>query len=75
MGNINSSIDDQSTGGNDSGGEREVQGNVNGSERKVAAIGAGCGTERNTDSRLHLEGIEKDYDSPAGTRASQGTIP
>ena len=91
MGNVNSPADDRSTTDSDSGGEHELQGNgLNNSEQKAATNGAGCATERNGDSELHLDGeaeakadtlygdgveVEEDYDSPAGTRGSLGTIP
>jgi hypothetical protein len=90
MGNVNSPADDPISD-SDSGGEHELQDNaLNNSEKKAATIGGGCGTERNTDSELHLDGetevkaatlycdgidLEEDYDSPAGTRGSLGTIP
>jgi hypothetical protein len=91
MGKLNFPADDRSTTDSDSGGEHELQGNaLNNSEQKAATIGAGCGTEHNTDLELHLDGeaeakadtlycdgidVEEDYDSPAGTRGSLGTIP
>lgn len=91
MGDVNSTADNRSTADSDGGGEHGLQGDVlNDSEQKAAAIGAGCGTERNADTELHLDGeaeakadtlycdgidVEEGDDSPAGTRGSLGTIP
>jgi hypothetical protein len=91
MSNVNSPADDPSIADSGSAVEHELQGSaLNNSEQKAATIGGGCGTERNADSELHLEGeaeakadtlycdgidVEEEYDSPAGTRGSLGTIP
>jgi hypothetical protein len=91
MGNVNPPADDPSITDSDGGREHELQVNaLNNSEQKAATIGGGCGTERNADSELRLDGeaeakadtlycdgidVEEDFDSPAGTRGSLGTIP
>jgi hypothetical protein len=85
MGNDNSPIDDPST--TDSAGERKLRGStLNGAEQKTAADHVEYESRRNPDTELHLDGeadtlygdgidIEEDYDTPAGTRGSSGTIP
>jgi hypothetical protein len=91
MGNVNSPADDPLVTDGGNGGEHQLQGNaLDNSEQKAATTGGGCGTERNADLELHLDGeaeakadtlycdgihVEEDYDSPAGTRGSLGTIP
>ena len=85
MGNDNSPIDH---GANpDSAGDRKLRGiALNGSEQRAAAEHVEYETGRNPDTELHLDGepdtlysdgldIEEDFDTPAGTQGSSGTIP
>jgi hypothetical protein len=89
MGSVNSPTDDNDRSSIDSGGEHKPQDNAS-SEQKATAAGADCGTERNPGLELLLDGeaeakadtlysdgidIEEDYDTPAGTHGSSGTIP
>jgi hypothetical protein len=85
MGNDNSPTDDPST--TDGAGERKLRGSaLNGSEQKAAADHVEYKTRLDPDLNLHLDGeadtlygdgldIEEDYDTPAGTHGSSGTIP
>jgi hypothetical protein len=85
MGNDNSPSDDRST--IDSAGERKLRGSaLKGSEQKTAADHVEYETGRNPDTELHLDGeadtlysdgidVEEEFDTPAGTRGSSGTIP
>jgi hypothetical protein len=71
----------------DSIGERKLRGiALNGSEQKAAADHVEYEMGRNPDTELHLDGepdtlysdgidIEEDFDTPAGTHGSSGTIP
>jgi hypothetical protein len=87
MGSVNSPTDDQSS--SLSGGAGEQAGALTSSAPKATAIGADGATALDSDSELRLEGeeakpdtlyrdgidIEEEYDTPAGTRGSSGTIP
>jgi hypothetical protein len=85
MGNDNSPSDDRST--IDSSGERKLRGTaLKGSEQKTAANHVEYVTGRIPDTELHLDGeadtlysdgidVEEEFDTPAGTRGSSGTIP
>jgi hypothetical protein len=85
MGNDNSPIDDGAT--TESTGDRKLRGiALNGSEQKAAADHVEYEMGRNPDTELHLDGepdtlysdgldIEEDFDTPAGTHGSSGTIP
>jgi hypothetical protein len=73
--------------GIDIAGEGKLRGiALNGSEQKAAVDHSEYERERNPDTELHLDGqsdslydegidIEGDFDTPAGTRGSLGTIP
>ncbi len=87
MGSVNSPTGDRSTSlSSGAGGQADT---LTGSAQQATAIGADSATEPDSDSELHLDGeeakpdtlyrdgieIEEDYDTPAGTRGSSGTIP
>jgi hypothetical protein len=91
MGNVSPQTVEGSAAGKNAAGENELQGREsNGSAQKKLAVGAEDDSERDTDVELHLEGeaetnantlyrdgldLDEDYDTPAGTRGSSGTIP
>ncbi len=87
MSSVNSPTEDRSTSlSSGAGGQANA---LTGSAQKAKAIGADSATEPDSDSELRLDGeeakpdtlyrdgieIEEDYDTPAGTRGSSGTIP
>lgn len=84
MGNETLPTDDPAT---DTAGERKLRGiALNGPEQKAAVDHSEYEGKRNPDTELRLNGasdtlygdgidIEGDFDTPAGTSGSSGTIP
>jgi hypothetical protein len=84
MGNENLPIDDAAT---DIAGERKLRGSaLNGSEQEAAVDHSEYQIEGGLDTELRLDGesdslygdgleIEEEFDTPAGTPGSLGTIP